>query len=225
MAKGSAEPMPGRCGAKLRLTNPPRYCMQWPSQDSHSGRCRLHGADSLRGAAHPQARHLRYSAYMPRGLAEAAQAALNDPELLSLRTNIAVTDARLAEVWQGVAAGGRLAVLDEIGEAVHQLDRARQQGNENQQAEALAALLRAARAAGDTQRALGEISKLTEERRRLVETETRRIVAGRDTLTIEAAYGLVSMLVDIVLRHVSDRAQRQSILREVQPLLAEGGKT
>jgi hypothetical protein len=157
------------------------------------------------------------SKYMPRNLAEAAQEVLDDPDLMSLRDNIAITDARMADVWRSIGEGGLIGMLADITAAVQRFERAR---NEQEQGQALNALLRAARGARGAQEALRDISTLTEERRRLVETETRRLVAGRDTLTIEAAYGLISMLVDVVLRHVTDKQQRQGILREVQPLLS-----
>lgn len=41
--RGSAEPIPGRCGAKLRGTNPARYCMLYPKPGGT--RCtRFHGS-------------------------------------------------------------------------------------------------------------------------------------------------------------------------------------
>ena len=61
-------------------------------------RCRLHGGKSLVGTACPHYRSGRYSAYVPERLRERYEAAEDDAELLSLRSELALTDARLMDL-------------------------------------------------------------------------------------------------------------------------------
>ena len=49
--RGSTEPQPGRCAAKLRRSNPPRYCMRIPC--AASKRCDRHGGHTPKGVASP----------------------------------------------------------------------------------------------------------------------------------------------------------------------------
>lgn len=92
--RGSLKPVQGRCGSKLRKTEPPRYCMAKPSKGSTV--CRIHGGKSPKGLASPHLREGRYSKYMPKGLRPIAKEAYEDPELLSLRDELVVQTSWIA---------------------------------------------------------------------------------------------------------------------------------
>lgn len=61
----SAEPMPGRCGAKRKGSNPPHYCEAYPVRGSGvttgKPRCKVHGGLTPSGSASPHWVHGRYS--------------------------------------------------------------------------------------------------------------------------------------------------------------------
>ncbi|MGI8403704.1 MAG: hypothetical protein ACR2OE_02845 [Thermomicrobiales bacterium] len=59
--------------------------------------CLAHGGKTPRGAASPHFKTGRYSRSLPGRLVAAYEEALNDPRLLSLRDDIALTDAMLME--------------------------------------------------------------------------------------------------------------------------------
>ena len=80
------------CGAKTRKGTP---CLRAPMVN---GRCNLHGGKTPIGAALPQFKTGRYSKYLPARLAERYHEAERDPELLSLRSELALVQARLAEL-------------------------------------------------------------------------------------------------------------------------------
>lgn len=98
---GSETPLPGRCGSKLR--NSPRFC-KYPPLPGKT-RCRLHGGHALAGPAHPNFIHGRYSTDLPTGLAARTRAGLEDPELLSLRAELALVDARNGELLASIRDG------------------------------------------------------------------------------------------------------------------------
>jgi hypothetical protein len=84
------------CGAKKRDGTP---C---PTPPMANGRCRMHGGATPVGPALPQFRHGRYSKYLPERLAERYQASLEDSELLGLRDELGLVDARIADLLERV---------------------------------------------------------------------------------------------------------------------------
>ena len=89
--RGSAKPLPNKCGGRLALTAPPRYCTQHPLRGRT--RCKFHGGRARRGVEHPAWKTGAYSGVLPRHLAETYEAALADDQLLSLRQEIALLRA------------------------------------------------------------------------------------------------------------------------------------
>lgn len=81
------------CGARTKRKGTP--CTQDPMQN---GRCRLHGGATPGGIASPHFKTGRWSKHLPAQLAEHYQAALADQDLLALREDLALLDARLAQV-------------------------------------------------------------------------------------------------------------------------------
>jgi hypothetical protein len=83
-----------RCGAKLRkkaATCRSTYLYR-------NGRCKNHGGPSLQGLASPNLKSGRHSRYLPLGMMSAYREALGDPDLLVQREEIALLDARIAEL-------------------------------------------------------------------------------------------------------------------------------
>src|SRR5215813_2753544 len=90
-SRGSPEPVPGKCGRKLRGTDPPRYCLREPLAGRTA--CRLHGSRSLMGIASRRLKGGRFSKYMPKGgLKRAYERAASDRELISLRDDLALIE-------------------------------------------------------------------------------------------------------------------------------------
>jgi hypothetical protein len=89
------------CGAKTKHDGTP--CERSPVRGRT--RCRVHGGKTLVGSASPTYRTGRYSKYVPERLRERYEAAEDDAELLSLRGEIALTDARLLDLLARVNTG------------------------------------------------------------------------------------------------------------------------
>jgi hypothetical protein len=62
--------------------------------------CLVHGGKTPRGIASPQFRHGRYSRSLPGQLLQEYEVAQQDPRLLSLRDEIALADATIAQLLQ-----------------------------------------------------------------------------------------------------------------------------
>src|SRR5690606_13833216 len=116
-----------RCGAKVRNARGDNTtCRAWPVRGS--SRWRMHGGGSEQyGVANPAFRTGKY-AKLPARLPESFQAAAADPDLLGLREDIAVNDARIAELAERLYSGESGALWRELRTAQQQADEARRAG-------------------------------------------------------------------------------------------------
>lgn len=87
------------CGAKTRKGT---LC-QNPAMKN--GRCRMHGGTTPRGTDLPQFRHGRYSKSLPDNLAGRYEEALSDEERHDLRDEIALAEAKIADLLSGMKRG------------------------------------------------------------------------------------------------------------------------
>lgn len=65
-----------------------------------------------------------------------------------------------------------------------------------------------------------ELAELIEQRRRLVESEGKRLTAMQQMITIERALALIGRITEAVLKHVDDPAARQAIARDIRAIVA-----
>jgi hypothetical protein len=114
---GSPEPIAGRCGAKIRLSDPPRYCTRYPKKNGN-GRCKNHGGDSPAGGIlHPAWKTGKFSKYLPAPIAARVSESFNSPELLSLRTESALLDARFTMLMERLHTGESGSLWKSLTEA------------------------------------------------------------------------------------------------------------
>lgn len=197
------------CGAKCRDGS---ACTQ---RAMPNGRCRMHGGKSLAGIASPTLTTGRYSKYLPTRLLERYETAQNDRELLAMGQEIALIDARLSDVLTRVDHGDSAELWNDLHEAV----KAARLTGELDDVERLVA-----RGIEDWT-AWGEIGKLIDRRRALVESERKRLVDLQQMLTTNEAVLLITRVIDIVRRHVTDRAALSAIGVELAGLVnADGGR-
>lgn len=163
-----------------------------------NGRCRLHGGKSLAGVASPTFVTGRYSKHLPARLADQYLASRNDPELLALRDEVAIVDSRLNDLLGRVDTGESGALWKQARKL---LSDYRTTGEESH----LYALGLTINEALDDYAAWQEIQLLLEQRRKLVETERKRLVDMQQMITAERAMLLIAAISDTIRRHVSDR--------------------
>jgi hypothetical protein len=202
------------CGARTKHDGTP--CERSPIRGRT--RCRLHGGKSLAGPGCPHFRSGRYSAYLPERLRGRYEQAEQDAELLSLKSEIALTDARLVDLLSRVdtgESGQRWASLTKAYEEFQTSWRARDVPKMNV---ALAKIERDIAQATDDRDAWAEIGALVEQRRKLVESEAKHLIMHQQMLSLEEAIALMHRVVNIVTRHVSDRQVLTAIVVEIRAL-------
>lgn len=184
--------------------------------------CAIHGGKSLVGPAHPGFKTGRYSRLLPVRLQASYAAARNDPELLALRDDIALTDARIVDLLGKLDTGESGAAWQAARSAADEVRQALLKQNAVALATALNALEGAIATGRANYAAWGEVGRALEHRRRLAESEVKRLIALRQVMTAEQAMTFATAIMDVVTRNVPDRAARAAIARDLGALLNRG---
>jgi hypothetical protein len=202
-----------KCGAKNRRGEP---CQRWAL--AGRTRCRLHGGKSLVGSACPHFRSGRYSAYVPERLRARYAQAEDDAELLSLRSELALLDARLVDLLSRADSGESGQLWTDLKRAHRAFTMAKRSADVARMQTTLARVEQLIDSAVDDHQVWGEIGELIEQRRRLAESEQKRLVTLQQMMTAEQAMAIIHRVVDIVSRHVTDRQALSAIVVDMRAL-------
>jgi hypothetical protein len=162
------------CGAKNRQGEP---C---GNSQMPNGRCKYHGGLTPVGPASPHYKNGRRSKLMKeiKGLGEHYERALSDPDLLRLDDEIALVDARIAQLLE--KASTPRSSIDGLWP---------------------------------------QLDALIESRRKLVDTESKRMKDLHAMVSVDRVMLIVSYLADSVKKHVKDTAAQTAILTDLRRLL------
>ena len=178
--------------------------------------CNIHGGKTPVGLAAPNYQTGRYSKYLPARLLERYHEAANDPALLELQADIALIDSRLAELLSRIDTGESGRRWRRVQQAATNYRAARKRDEDVD--EARDALFAAILAGVQDEAAWAEIAGAIEQRRKLVESERKRLVETNQTITVERAMLIIAGLTDIIRRHVPDPQQRAAIAADLSQL-------
>jgi len=187
-----------------------------------SSRCALHGGKSLKGIASPLFKHGRYSKYMPQRLMDRYLDALKDPELLAMRDDISLVDARMADLLQRVdtgEAGKTWAELRGAYKALISFMKANDGAGVKASLDDMSALIH--KGYGDYV-AWNEVMGAMEQRRKMVESERKRLLEMQQVITVEDTLGLMMRIIDAIKRNITDRETLNRISRELTAILSTG---
>jgi hypothetical protein len=186
------------------------------------GRCRYHGGNAPIGADTSQFIHGRRSRY---GLVVAGsalqrfyEAAISDPEQLTLRSEIALTEARIAEALDRLtradAGDWRAAAA-----AFADLQRAIRAGNRDAAAGATARLHAELTAGAAASTVAAALSDLTDLKRRLVEGQARVARDTFQTIALGHVATFVAQVADLIRRTVTNETEVATVVRGLSELL------
>ena len=176
----------------------------------------MHGGKTPSGIASPQFKTGRYSKYLPGRLLERYCEADQDAELFNLRDEIALVDARLADLLCRVNTGESGYYWKRAQEALDKFGEARSKGDVELMRRRFGELEEIIQSGGNDYSAWEEVGKLIDRRQRLVESERRRTVELHQMISVQQAILLINSLADVVKVHVKD----QSILSAISSDLA-----
>lgn len=190
-----------------------------------NGRCRLHGGKSLGGIASPTYQTGRYSKYLPARLSARYQEARTDGELLALREEIALTDARLGDLLARVDTGESGALWRQLMDVRMELITAIKASDQKGQKEYIGLILDLISQGHADYHAWGEVAAVLDQRRRLVESERKRLTEMQQMITAERAMVLLNAVVGVIQTHVHDRTTLAAISTDIQRLVTVDAAT
>lgn len=184
--------------------------------------CHIHGGKSAVGAGHPNYKdgtHSKYAAVFSGEALEHYERAVDDPRYIELKNEIALFDALIIQELMEAKLGQGGALWEELGEVWTRFQEAQPAKD--------------ATTAGRCLRRMGEIIgegvgrhaaqsqavDLVERKRKLTDTERRRIVEERQTITQAKAIALVGAVVASVRKHVDDRETLAAISADIAGLV------
>lgn len=185
-----------------------------------SEKCYHHGGKTPVGAAASQFKTGRYSKYLPARLAGRYEESSADTELLALREEVSLVDTRLADLLKRVDT-------NEAGYWWKELQRVYREYRVAERKADLPEMIARLREWGDIIQAgindyaaWNEIQNTLEQRRKLVESERKRLIEMQMVITSERAMLLISALVGIVQNHVTDDRTLKAISADVGKLIS-----
>ena len=188
-----------------------------------NGRCRVHGGKSLKGAASPAFKTGRYSrsfaASLPPSLREKFEQALADPELLSLRSYVALLDAKVADGIERTLALDAGQFRRRLQETWTKLEAAQAAKDVERLGLLLEELGQAIQLGADEYEAWAEVIAAIKDRMTVTSQESKRLVDMQQTLTIEQAMNLVIVLHSVLAKHVPDKTTLSAIGVELESRL------
>lgn len=187
------------CGARNQQQLP---CGMEPNPN---GRCKHHMGNAPAGIAHYNYKDGRRSKHMPPPLLPAFQAAMEDPELLSLNEDIATLDALINQEAGRIEAGDPSALLAQAEHDWQSLWKATQRGDK-EAVNRFRTRLEATLAAGASDfTAISRMLDFMEQKRKAAATEAKRREMMGAVIPIEYASERLRLLGRIVREEVHDR--------------------
>jgi hypothetical protein len=189
------------CGAKRSSWDDDfKRCSRYGNLDNDNYRCQQHGGTTPRGLASPHFQHGGYSQYLPDNLGDRMDEFMADPNIASMRKELALLGTRLSSKLEEIDKGPSRDIWDQLEEAVDTLEAARNRGDGDGVSVALDRIVGLVREGADEQEVWEDVFEIVEQRRKLAETENKRMKQSSNTLTVEEA----RMLVEFITGTVTD---------------------
>lgn len=204
------------CNAKAKTTGHPCTKTAQPGKT----KCYYHGGRSLAGIVAPAFKDGRYSKHLPQRLLARYAEAAQDSELLELREEVRLIDARLADVLTRVDTGESGKLWAQAQKSYLDLRAAMAKSDSGLQYLALNQMDEVLGEGVADWAAWTEVKSLVATRKSLVESERKRLVEAQQMMTAEQAMVFVAALTDTVRKHVTDRDALAAISADLARLLS-----
>jgi len=210
-----------KCNATSKRTGQP--CQRWAVNGS--SKCQVHGGVTPRGIASPHFKTGRYSKAMPARLMERFNAALDDPDLLNLSSEIALVQARIEELVGRLDSAESGAVWHDLRETWKDFKRAQKDGNKLEVPRLLDDIDSLIRRGYGDHAVFNELGNNLELLRKLTESRRKHLIEMNYVVKLEEFGLFLSALKDSLLRHVHDRKVLSAIQNDITDLLTRQAQT
>lgn len=157
----------------------------------------------------------RRKKFLPDTLAETFQEAVNDPELLALRDDLALLEVRLGQLIRRGVSGESDDKWDKLSVCLLEIETALEVPNILKAKTAIRKIYVLISDAEKDRETWKQIYELLELRRKTTESEANRLVRLNQMISAEDAYALIDRILQAVKRNVRDPKEYSSIAYEV----------
>lgn len=217
--RGQSEPaiFEGQCDAWSRQNN--RRCRNKIVNIPGATKCRMHGGFSPRGVAAANFQGRGYSKDIPMGLVQAYERAENDPDLMSMRSEVALIQMRIAELVRSLGTGENGSLWQDTQESYAAFKHAMSIRDDAAAGEALERMGTLIERGMGTWETWQELQRTIDLKTQVAAREWKRMVDLRQTLTVEDAYFIINSIALSVTRHVKDETAKQNLAADMQLVL------
>lgn len=177
--------------------------------------CWFHGGRTPTGPASKFWKHGAYSKHLPTRYKHAFELALTDPEITSVKYQLALLDAREAELLKRLDTEESGVLWAQIKAAGAELKRAMEKGKPEVQQAVANALVNRIDTWANSEMQWQELYQIFEMRRKLAETERRREEGLNAHLTLDEMTKIAAFLAGWMRRYVPDNAALRSASAEL----------
>ncbi len=170
--------------------------------------CQVHGGKTPRGLASPNWKDGTYSKYLPTNLKGRFDEAMSDPELVSLRGDLALYQVHLSERLERLATGENRNLWQQLHASWVTFTTT---PDDKRRAAALENIGRLIEAGADVERTWLDIYMTLEQRRKTAETEHKRLTAMDQMVTAEELVNVFARFTEGILRIVSNAQERAAL--------------
>jgi hypothetical protein len=160
--------------------------------------CKFHGGHARIGEQNGNYKTGKYSKYFPGQLREKYHEFLEDPDLTTNRQEIAALEVRLSQLIEHVEEDMSQRTWSQWRRLWNQFILAVRTGDGVRQAELVGLMDEFMSSRTDQDRAWGDIERMADSRRKLADSEQKRMVAMQQMLTVEQAMMLMASLISAV---------------------------
>lgn len=182
--------------------------------------CRVHGGKTPKGVASVHFKTGKYSKDLPTRLIGRYQEAMNDTALLEMRADIALIESRLGDLLSRVDTNESGVLWKRTQAAYYELSESFKTQDATLIGSAMSKLVKCIKAGNDDYLAWDEVTKALDQRRRLVESERKRLVEAKQTISAEQIMVLLTAILDTLRRHITDRRVLNSISSDISRLIS-----
>lgn len=205
-----------RCTAKSKRSQ--QRCSNWACRGSD--KCRMHsGKNQLKGWAQPMAKTGKYSKYIAGSLRERYEESIANEDIANLSSELGLLDARASEILEKLGTGETSELWQSLNKTWLEFMMAVRVGDSETQNKLLGVLNRMITQGHSSSAQWEELFHVIEKRRKVSETENKRLATSRDMISVEQAVLMINMLIEATrqstLRH-ADKKTAQAILVDAQ---------
>ena len=181
--------------------------------------CRSHGGTRAAGLASGRFKTGKYSKFLPARMLSGYHALLKSGDQLNLAHELAVLDARLQDLLTRVDTEESGALWGKLQEAWGKWEVSEKRGDVGGMEGAIGELGGLIGKGHADYEAWGAIQKVIEQRRKVADTEQRRMVSSVTVIQQQEALALMAAVTEVITRHVTDKKALTSIVVDMHHLM------